>query len=230
MRQCLIRKKYLVPKRRLSRFTSEKQHHFPGEQQFNDDIMMDTRNFEKSRFLRSSFSPAPIWISIIGYSAVSVTSSSFLYDFHVRALLLVAVQWVTDSPPARLKCQRQYLFNRFFFCTHLPINGRENINILVGGGNNKKTVQQGQLTAWNFHILGKKKKEIWYASHHRGLDAFDIHWPTAGGGDLRHLISSAQRLKKYEREKSNYPTTSFKKKNELKWRARLSLSLISKLI
>jgi hypothetical protein len=26
------------------------------------------------------------------------------------------------------------------------------------GGNNKKTVQQGQLTAWNFHILGKKKK------------------------------------------------------------------------
>jgi hypothetical protein len=43
------------------------------------------------------------------------------------------------------------------------------------GGNNKKTVQQGQLTAWNFHILGKEKKEIWYASHHRGLDAFDIH-------------------------------------------------------
>jgi hypothetical protein len=31
----------------LSRFTSEKQHHFPGEQQFNDDIVMGTRNFEK---------------------------------------------------------------------------------------------------------------------------------------------------------------------------------------
>ncbi len=106
---------------------------------------------------RSSFSPAALHSYMnIDYWLFSSFSDLFffLYDFHVRALLLVAVQWVTDSP--RLKCQRQYLFNRFFFCTHLPINGRENIKILVGG-NNKKTVQQGQLTAWNFHILQKKK-------------------------------------------------------------------------
>lgn len=132
MRQCLIRKKYLVPKRRLSRFTSEKQHHFPGEQQFNDDIVMGTRNFEKPlspiEFLPGSSMNIDYWL---------FSSFSDLFFFFIRfsrSCSFVGRRAVGHGlPPARLKCQRQYLFNRFFFCTHLPINGRENINILVGG-------------------------------------------------------------------------------------------------
>lgn len=115
------------------------------------------------------------------------------------------------TPPRPLEMPTTISFQQVLLLHTFAYKWERKYKHFSRGGNNKKTVQQGQLTAWNFHILGKKK-EIWYASHHRGLDAFDIHWPTAGVGDLRHLISSAQRLKKYEREKSNYPTTSFKKK------------------
>jgi hypothetical protein len=87
----------------LSRFTSEKQHHFPGEQQFNDDIVMGTRNFEKPLSLIEFLPAATLSYMNIDYwlfSSFSDLFFFFLYDFHVRALLLVAVQWVTDSPPA----------------------------------------------------------------------------------------------------------------------------------
>lgn len=173
MRQCLIRKKYLVPKRRLSRFTSEKQHHFPGEQQFNDDIVMGTRNFEKPlspiEFLPGSYMNIDYWL---------FSSFSDLFFFFIRfsrSCSFVGRRAVGHGlPPRPLEMPTTISFQQVLLLHTFAYKWERKYKHFSRGGNNKKTVQQGQLTAWNFHILGKKK-EIWYASHHRGLDAFDIH-------------------------------------------------------
>lgn len=117
----------------------------------------------KSRFLWSSFSFRGSYL-LYEYRLLVIQQFQWplllLFIRFSRSCSFVGRRAVGHGLPARLKCQRQYLFNRFFFCTHLPINGKENIKILLGGVIIRRRSSRGSWRPGIFISWEKKKKKF----------------------------------------------------------------------